>query len=89
LVVVNKIDTLRERDRERFLADVATKLGVSPETVVGVAFDPLPQLSPRPIGVERVTGWLADQLRARGKKPEALWPDQGALSESVSATPSL
>ena len=89
LVVVNKIDTLRERDRERFLADVATKLGVTPETVVGVAFDPLPQLSPRPIGVERVTGWLADQLRARGKKPEALWPDQGALSESVSATPSL
>ena len=74
LIVVNKVDTLRERDRERFLADVAAKLEVPAARVVGVAFDPLPKLAPAPIGVEAVREWLADQLRLRGKNPQALWP---------------
>lgn len=72
LVVVNKIDTLREEDRARFVEDCRSKLGVEASRVVGVAFDPLPQLSETPIGVEAVRAWLAGALEALGKDPEEL-----------------
>lgn len=72
LVLVNKIDTLLEEDRARFLADVATKLRVEPALVLGVAVDPLPQLAPGPIGLEPVHAWLADRLEDLGRDREAL-----------------
>jgi GTP-binding protein EngB required for normal cell division len=72
LVVVNKIDTLRERDRERFLEDCRTKLGIKSDDVVGCAFDPLPQLSPHPIGVGAVREWLRRELEKLGKDPREL-----------------
>ena len=43
LAVVNKIDTLRERDRERFLADARAKLSAPEDALLAAAFDPLPQ----------------------------------------------
>jgi hypothetical protein len=67
LVVVNKIDTLRERDRERFLEDCRAKLGVRPADLLPAAFDPLPQLSAAPLGVGEVRGWLQRELEALGK----------------------
>ncbi|MEQ1503782.1 MAG: GTPase [Myxococcota bacterium] len=72
LVVVNKIDTLRDDDRPRFLADCRTKLGVGPDDLVAAAFDPLPQLSERPLGVEAVQEWITDRLVALGKDPAEL-----------------
>jgi GTP-binding protein EngB required for normal cell division len=65
LAVVNKVDTLRESDRPRFLGDVAQKLGA--ETVLGAAFDPLPQLAPSPIGVAPIRDWIDARLAEVGK----------------------
>lgn len=72
LVVVNKVDTLRPDDRERFLADCRAKLEVAPDALVAAAFDPLPQLSEAPIGVEEVRSWVQRQLEALGKDPSEL-----------------
>jgi hypothetical protein len=67
LVAVNKIDTIRDEDRARYLADARRRLGVPAEDLLAVAFDPLPQLSNAPIGVQAVRDWLADHLVALGK----------------------
>ncbi len=67
LVVVNKIDTLRPDDRERFVEDTRKKLGMRPGTVLGAAFDPLPQLSPEPLGVEPIRAWMREQLEEAGR----------------------
>ena len=72
LAVVNKIDTLRPADRERYLADARAKLGVAEEDFAAVAFDPLPQLADAPIGVDRVQGWIEEHLRALGKDTASL-----------------
>lgn len=73
LVVVNKIDTLKPADRERFLADCRTKLGISGDReLVGAAFDPLPQLAEAPIGIEVVRAWIRERLVALGKDAEEL-----------------
>lgn len=72
LVVVNKLDTLRAPDRERFLADCAAKLGLPREAVVGAAFDPLPALADAPFGVAEVHAWLRARLGAAGRDPAAL-----------------
>lgn len=72
LAIVNKIDTLRERDRARFLEDARQKLGAAPEHFRGVAFDPLPQLEPRPLGIDEVHAWLRARLVELGKDPAEL-----------------
>lgn len=72
LVVVNKIDTLKPDDRERFLADAREKLGVPESHFLAAAFDPLPQLADAPIGVTEVREWLQGQLEALGKDPSEL-----------------
>lgn len=74
LVVVNKIDTLKAEDRPRFLDDVRAKLGLHPSNVVAAAFDPLPALSPTPLGVDEVRAWLRARLAELGRDP-ALLPD--------------
>jgi GTP-binding protein EngB required for normal cell division len=70
LAVVNKVDVLRPRDRDRYLADARQKLGVQDEDFLAVAFDPLPELSPRPINVEGVRAWLRRSLADLGKDPD-------------------
>jgi GTP-binding protein EngB required for normal cell division len=76
LAVVNKIDTLRERDRERYLLDAREKLGADEQDFAAVAFDPLPQLSDTPIGVDRVRRWIGERLTALGKdRSELPWTD--------------
>ncbi|MCB9686343.1 MAG: 50S ribosome-binding GTPase [Alphaproteobacteria bacterium] len=72
LVVVNKVDTLRPADRDRLLEDCRKKLGVGEEDLLAAAFDPLPQLSETPIGVDEVREWLRSRLERLGKDPREL-----------------
>jgi small GTP-binding protein len=91
LVVVNKVDTLRPDDRERFLEDCRTKLRAEPDDLLPAAFDPLPQLSETPIGVDGVRRWLEDHLEDLGKDPAELpWnhrapPPPAAVTEERGA----
>ena len=70
LVVLNKVDTLREADRIRLLDDTRAKLGAS--DVLAAAFDPLPELAPGPLGLDAVQGWIRDRLIEAGKDPTEL-----------------
>lgn len=72
LAVVNKIDTIRPQDQERYLDDARAKLGAPIEDFLFAAFDPLPQLSMRPIGVEAVQDWITHHLVELGKDPTEL-----------------
>jgi GTP-binding protein EngB required for normal cell division len=72
LAVMNKIDVLRPRDKDKFLADARQKLGVAEADFVAVAFDPLPELSPTPINREAVRDWLVAKLTLLGKDPAEL-----------------
>lgn len=72
LAVVNKIDTLRESERERYLADARLKLGAPEDAFLAAAFDPLPALSEEPIGVLAIRGWLREALVDLGKDPREL-----------------
>jgi GTP-binding protein EngB required for normal cell division len=72
LAVVNKIDTLRESDRERYLADAREKLSAPEDAFLSAAFDPLPQLSEEPIGLQPVRDWIATHLESLGKDPAEL-----------------
>ncbi len=67
LVCLNKIDLIRPRDRETFVAATLDQLGVDRKDAVVCAFDPLPQLSETPIGVEAVVSWIHHQLVSAGK----------------------
>lgn len=67
LAVVNKIDTLRPDDVARFLEDCRKKLGTREGDLVAAAFDPLPQLSEAPIGVDAVRAWISRELAGQGK----------------------
>lgn len=78
LALVNKIDTLRERDRVRYLEDARQKLGVEPGRLLGVAFDPLPQLEPGPLGLAAVRDWLRATLGELGKDTSELPTPSGA-----------
>ncbi len=70
LVVVNKIDTLREEDRTRYLDDARGKLRASDSDFMAAAFDPLPQLAESPIGVDAVRAWLSAALIGLGKSED-------------------
>lgn len=72
LVVVNKIDTLKEEDRTRYLEDAQEKLGASDENFMAAAFDPLPQLADAPMGVDAVRKWVQRNLEGLGKDPTEL-----------------
>ncbi len=69
LALVNKVDLLRPRDKDRYLADARAKLGAPEEDFLPVAFDPMPELSPAPIGLEQVRAWLGRTLVELGKDP--------------------
>jgi GTPase Era involved in 16S rRNA processing len=72
LAVINKVDTLRERDRDRYLADARVKLDAPEDAFLAAAFDPLPALSESPIGIEPIREWLRGQLRLLGKDENEL-----------------
>jgi GTP-binding protein Era len=67
LVCLNKIDLIRPHQREEFVRTTLVQLGVSEEDAVVCAFDPFPAISPEPIGIEPVIGWIHAQLDDGGK----------------------
>ncbi len=72
LALVNKVDLLRPRDRDRYLADAREKLKAGAGDFLAVAFDPMPELSPYPIGMEELRAWLEATLIELGKDPGEL-----------------
>jgi len=74
LALINKIDVLRPRDKDKYLVDARGKLGAPEDAFMAVAFDPLPELSPGPIGLEAVHAWIQQRLVDLGKDPEELPP---------------
>lgn len=79
LAVVNKIDTLRPEDRERYLDDARGKLGVDEQDFAAAAFDPLPQLADAPIGIAPIRAWIERHLTALGKALDELpWRAAGS-----------
>jgi GTP-binding protein Era len=66
-VCLNKIDLIRPAQREHFVRSTLVQLGISEDMAVVTAFDPLPQLSPEPVGVDRVIGWIHRHLADGGK----------------------
>lgn len=86
MALVNKVDVLRARDRDRYLQDARAKLGVAEEDFAAVAFDPLPQLSPGPINLEMVHAWLRRKLVESGKDPDELPPLPAPPPASSNAT---
>lgn len=74
LAIVNKIDVLRPRDKDKFLADTQEKLGAPDDDFIAAAFDPLPELAPGPINREPVREWLVKHLIELGKDPAELPP---------------
>lgn len=74
LAMVNKIDLLRPRDRERYLLDAREKLKAADGDFLAVAFDPMPELSSYPIGMEEVRAWVESTLSRLGKDPAELPP---------------
>ncbi|NCG18754.1 MAG: hypothetical protein GWP91_07055 [Rhodobacterales bacterium] len=67
LVCLNKIDLIRETQREVFIERTLEQLGVDRQDAVVTAFDPLPALSEKPIGVDEVIGWIHSHLDEGGK----------------------
>lgn len=67
LVALNKIDLIRPAQRDEFVAATLLQLGVDQKDAVVCAFDPLPQLSPEPIGIDFIIEWIAEQLTEGGK----------------------
>ena len=67
LVCLNKIDLIRPHQREEFIHTTLAQLRVRREEAVVTAFDPLPALSPRPIGVDETIRWIHTQLADQGK----------------------
>ncbi len=72
LALINKVDVLRPRDKDRYLTDAREKLGAPEDGFMAVAFDPLPELAPGPIGLVAVHDWLAARLVELGKDPAEL-----------------
>lgn len=68
LVCINKIDLIRPEEREAFVAATLAQLGVDRKDALVCAFDPLPQISPEPLGVKGVVRWIHEQLEKNGKE---------------------
>ena len=82
LSIINKIDTLRPDDRQRYLDDARAKLGAEEGDFVATAFDPLPQLADAPIGVDDVRRWIEERLGELGKdRAELPWERVGPAAE--------
>ena len=67
LVCLNKIDLIREHQRDGFVEATLKQLGIARDEAVVTAFDPLPVLSEEPIGVSAVIEWIHRQLDKQGK----------------------
>ncbi|MBT3220632.1 MAG: hypothetical protein HN348_16220, partial [Proteobacteria bacterium] len=62
LVCLNKIDLIRPREQEEFVATTLAQLAVDPADALVCAFDPLPALAEEPIGVNATIAWIHRKL---------------------------
>jgi|SRR5271157_839405 len=67
LVVLNKIDLLRDHQKAEFIEDQREKMGVEPENFIPASFDPHPAISRHPINLDKVEFWISDTLKKKGK----------------------
>lgn len=67
LVCLNKIDLIRPLQLEEFVRKTLEQLGTDPSDAVRTAFDPMPAISPDPIGVDDVVRWIHRHLEDQGK----------------------
>ncbi|QII11565.1 putative GTPase protein [Candidatus Kuenenia stuttgartiensis] len=67
LVVLNKIDTIEKSKREEFVKHQSKVAAVDKNSFLSVAFDPLPQISRKPINVELVQEWISKTLKEKGE----------------------
>ena len=67
LVVLNKIDTIEKNKCKEFVEHQFRVAGVYRESFLAVAFDPLPQISQKPINVELVQEWISKTLKEKGE----------------------
>jgi tRNA U34 5-carboxymethylaminomethyl modifying GTPase MnmE/TrmE len=74
LLLLNKIDCIREKDRSRYIADLKGRLS-SDVNVIACAMDPLPSLAMEPIGIDEARLELASHLakEAKNRGQEAEW----------------
>ena len=60
MVALNKVDVLRPGDRDAYMADARKKLALSEaDPFAPCAFDPFPQISEHPIGLDRIQAWMS------------------------------
>ncbi len=67
LVCLNKIDLIRPAQRPEFIQATLEQLNVDLKDAVICTFDPLPQLSTEPLGLQEVITWIHKQLTESGK----------------------
>jgi GTPase len=67
LVILNKIDLIRDHQKQEFIEDQRQKMGVKPDNFIPAAFDPHPAISPTPMNVDKVQGWIQETLTKKGK----------------------
>lgn len=67
LVVLNKIDLIRDNQRDDFINDQRSKMGSSEDNFIPASFDPLPQISSEPINADKVQAWIQNLLEKKGK----------------------
>ena len=68
LVVLNKIDLIREEEKEVFISDIKEKMHVDDENFIVASFNPLPQIYEEPINVDMVRDWILNRLEKKGKE---------------------
>jgi uncharacterized protein (DUF697 family)/GTP-binding protein EngB required for normal cell division len=67
LVCVNKVDLIREHQRDDLVRTTLAQLGVNASDAVATAFDPLPMLASEPIGAAETIDWIMSTLAKEGK----------------------
>lgn len=67
LIIMNKIDTIKPRDRAKFVNHQRRVSGVRSGNFLAVAFDPLPKISKDPINIDSVQRWIRKCVKTNGK----------------------
>lgn len=67
LIVLNKIDTIKPKDRNRFINNQRKISGTKTSDFLAVAFDPLPKVSKDPINIDSVRRWMRKCVKTNGK----------------------
>lgn len=82
LVVLNKIDTIEKNKCKEFVEHQFRVAGVSRESFLAVAFDPLHQISQKPINIKLVREWISKTVKEKGatllKEKGAKFADKNA-----------